>query len=163
MRVVLPFAVPDGERLQPWALSASILAMRQDGWNPTLVYMEGNNSYYDLLSKCWKQRESFCIIEHDIVVWPGALTELDNCNELWCTRPYYCSVGWILDGLGCTKFDEQLIHKFPNFLDPPFPTCCQHTTYFCGLDRLIAHRMQDLGIKPHVHLPGVTNLNGKWT
>ena len=97
------------------------------------------------------------------MVWPGGLQELVNCPEGWCTLPYYCSAGWIEDGLGCTKFSAQFIAEFPDLLKPPFPACCRHTTNYCGLDRLIGHRMEEIGRKPHVHAPGVTNLNERWT
>ena len=163
MLVVLPFALPDGERLQPWALSAAKLALRQDGWKVDARFMAKDDSYYELLCEYWAKGEDFCVVEHDIVVWPGALSEMEACREPWCTRPYYCSVGWILDGLGCARFSGTFTRLHPEFLKPPFPTCCQHTTYYCGLDRLVAHRMQELGLKPHVHNPGVVNLNQKWT
>jgi hypothetical protein len=157
MNIVVPFAT------NATMLSAVRLALSQDGLDASFRHCDKDTSYHDLLLEYWSAKEDFCVIEHDIVVWPGALGELEQCNELWCTRPYYCSVGWIVDGLGCTKFSKKLIEMYPNFLSEPFPTCCQHTRYFCGLDRLIAHRAQELGIKPHVHLPGVSNLNEKWT
>jgi hypothetical protein len=157
MKVIVPFATASP------MLPAVRLALRQDGVNAEYVHMTKDDSYYNLLVDCWRAGETFAIVEHDIVVWPGGIQELENCPEQWCTIPYYCSVGWILDGLGCTKFGADLIRKYPAFLDEPFPSCCSHTRYFCGLDRLIAHRMQELEIEPHVHNPGVVNLNEKWT
>ncbi len=157
MNVIVPFATNSP------MLPAVQLALRQDGWEATFHHCDKDDSYHEMLLAQWKAKETFCIVEHDIVVWPGALNEMEQCLEPWCTRPYYCSVGWILDGLGCTKFSQNLIELYPNFLSEPFPTCCSHTRYYCGLDRLIAHRMQELGIKPHIHLPGVSNLNDRWT
>jgi hypothetical protein len=157
MRVIVPFATKSP------MLSAVRVALTQDGWEPEFYHCSKDTSYYDLLVEQWNKKESFCVIEHDVVVFPGALTELEQCSNLFCTRPYYCSVGWIEDGLGCTRFSKELIELYPNFLSKPFPDCCPHTEYYCGLDRLIAHRLQQLGIKPHVHLPGVSNLNERWT
>lgn len=157
MRVVVPFAT--SARM----LEAVRLALYQDGIEAEFYHCSKETSYYDLLLSLWKSAEDFCIIEHDIVIWPGALNDLEHCDHLWCTRPYYCSIGWIIDGLGCTKFSKPLMEQYPNFLDEPFPSCCGHTKYYCGLDRLIAHRAYELGLQPHVHLPGVTNLNSKWT
>jgi len=157
MQVIVPFATSAS------MLPAVRLALRQDGWEADYRHMREQTSYYDLLVEMWAKGRTFCVVEHDIVCPPGALTELANCPEGWCTRPYYCSMGWILDGLGCAKFSEDFIAAHPGFLEPPFPTCCKHTTYYCGLDRLIAHRCSDLGIKPHVHEPGVVNLNDKFT
>jgi len=157
MNVVVPFATKSP------MLPAVQIALRQDGWDAEYYHCDRDDSYHEMMLSHWRAGEDFCVVEHDIVVWPSALNELEQCTALWCTRPYYCSVGWILDGLGCTKFSKELIEKYPDFLLEPFPPCCMHTRYYCGLDRLIAHRMQQLGIAPHVHLPGVSNLNDKWT
>jgi len=162
MRVVVPFALKS-EKSQPWSLQAVRLSLAQDGQEAEFKHMEHDNSYYNLLSRLWNEGQSFIIVEHDIVVWPGGISTLELCPEQWCTLPYYCSVGWIIDGLGCTKFSAEFIQQYPGFLQRPFPTCCQHTEFYCGLDRLIAHRMEQLGIKPHVHSPGVVNLNERWT
>lgn len=159
MGVVVPFAVGQSS----WALPSVQLALKQDGVQATFVQMVDDESYYKLLVNEWNRDDDLIVIEHDIVVWPGAIQELLNCKEVYCTLPYYCSVGWIIDGLGCTKFSRDLKNRYPYFLRKPFPPCCSHTTYYCGLDRLIAHKMESLGIKPHIHAPGVVNLNSKWT
>ena len=160
-RVVVPFALAG--KAQPWPLAAVRLALDQDGWKPEFRHMTHGESYYGLLLELWHSRKTFIVVEHDIVVWPGALSQLESCPEGWCTFPYYCSVGWIKDGLGCTKFSAAFIEKHPDLLAEPFPTCCQHTRNYCGLDRTIAHRMEEVGIEPHVHAPGVVNLNERWT
>jgi hypothetical protein len=157
MNVVVPFATKSP------MLRGVILALDQDGWEPEYIHCDKEDSYYNVMSKYWSAKEDFCVVEHDIIVWPGALSELSQCPEPWCTFPYYCSVGWIIDGLGCTKFSKHLLETYPNFLKEPFPTCCSHSRNYCGLDRLIAHKALELGLKPHVHKPGVTNLNEKWT
>lgn len=161
MRVIVPFAIAG--KTQPWAIAAVRLALQQDGIDAEYVHMQHDNSYYELLSKMWNAQESFTIVEHDIVVWPGAINILEQCKEGWCTLPYYCSAGWITDGLGCTKFSKDFIMKYSDFLAEPFSTCCQHTIHYCGLDRTIAHKAEMLGLKPHVHFPGVVNLNDRWT
>jgi hypothetical protein len=160
-RVVVPFAIVG--KAQPWPLSAVRLALEQDGWKPEYHHMVHDESYWELLEGLWKTKETFIIVEHDIVVWPGALTELINCPHLWCTFPYYSSVGWIEDGLGCTKFSGKFTRLEPKFLYNPYPECCQHTRHYCGLDRTIAHKMESIRFKPHVHHPGVINLNERWT
>jgi len=159
MLVVVPFVVSD----HSWALAAAHLSLRQDGVQASFEQMRDEEHYFRLFEQLWGNGESFTIVEHDIAVWPGAIQELENCPEGWCTFPYYCSVGWITDGLGCTKFSKEFILAHPDFLKEPFPDCCAHTRNYCGLDRLIAHRMEKLEIKPHVHKPGVVNLNQKWT
>lgn len=126
-------------------------------------HMTDDEAYWRLVTGLWAKGEGFTVVEHDIVVHPGGIQELENCSEPWCLFPYYCSVGWIVDGLGCTKFSSEFIRQYPQFFEEPYPACCAHTKHYCGLDRFIAHRGIELGIKPHVHMPGVVNLNDKWT
>lgn len=164
MRVIVPYSTPCTDRLSlHLAQAANKLALVQDGVGADYIHMPGDGSYFDLLERCWRAGEGFILVEHDIVPWPGAIQQLANCHYGWCTLPYYCSVGWIRDGLGCTKFSAGLLAAYPEFLHEPFPACCSHTRYYCGLDRLVAHRMAEHGIHPHVHQPGVVNLNDKWT
>jgi hypothetical protein len=158
MLVIVPFALSS-----LWALHAVKLALKQDGVEAQFEHMTKDDSYYKLLETLWEKGESFTVVEHDIIVHPGAIQDLENCAEPWCVFPYYCSVGWITDGLGCTKFSAEFIAQNPLFLSEPFPSCCAHTRYYCGLDRLIAHRGLEQGMKPHVHQPGVVNLNERWT
>ena len=157
MTVHVPFAGPS------WPIHAVKLALKQDGVAASFEHMTSDDSYFQMMERLWAKGEAFTIVEHDVVVHPGAIQELANCAQPWCTFPYYCSVGWIIDGLGCTKFSADLIAKYPECLKEPFPDCCAHTRFYCGLDRLIAHRMEQLGVKPHVHMPGVVNLNERWT
>jgi|SRR5215831_7556408 len=159
MKVVVPFAVSDST----WTLAAVRMALRQDGIEAQYVQMRENQDYHKLLRALWGEKETFVVVEHDVVCWPGAIQRLVNCRESWCTLPYYCSVGWITDGLGCTKFSGSLQRKYPEFLSAPYPSCCAHSVAYCGLDRTIAHRFEQLGIEPHVHSPGVVNLNSRWT
>jgi len=161
MTVHIPFAF--GKSAQAWALDAARLALRQDGIEFKLHYVDQDESYYDLLSGLWADQQGFIIVEHDIVVWPGAIGQLEECPEPWCLYPYYASVGWCSDALGCTKFSAELLRQYPDVLKEPFPTCCSHSKYWCGLDRLIAHRLKEYGVEPHVHSPAVVNLNDRWT
>lgn len=161
MTVHIPFAI--SKHTLAWTLDAVRLALRQDGVEPLLHYMTDEEEYYRLLSTLWREKEGFLVVEHDIVVWPGAIQQLIDCPEPWCAMPYYSAVGWIEDGLGCTKFGPSLLQQYPAALKEPFPTCCSHSKHYCGLDRLIAHRLEKLGVLVHVHGPAVVNLNDRWT
>lgn len=159
MHVTVPFTIGKNA----WALQAVKLALAQDGVAAQFEHMTDGEAYYRLLKRLWTAGEGVITVEHDVVVYPGAIQSLVDCPEPWCTLPYYCSVGWIVDGLGATKFAAEFTREHPDFLDPPFPTCCNHVTNYCGLDRTITHKMEEMGLKPHVHLPGVVNLNQQWT
>lgn len=41
-------------------------------------------AYFDLFEKLWSEKETFIIVEHDVVIWPGALHEMYDCPELFC-------------------------------------------------------------------------------
>lgn len=161
MTVHVPFAISG--HTHSWALDAAKLALRQDGVEVAYHYLGADDAYYVLLRGLWHAGGGFVIVEHDIVVWPGAVQQLEDCPEPWCVFPYYSSVGWARDALGCTKFSSGLLQRYPDVLEPPFPDCCQHTTYWCGLDRLISHRLRSHGLEPHEHSPAVVNLNDRWT
>ena len=52
------------------------------------------------------------VVEHDIVVGPDTLAELDACPHDWCAFPYSYINGYH-HGLGCTKFSAALIGRNP--------------------------------------------------
>ena len=98
---------------------ATQLALRQDGLQPLFEHMRHEEDYYHLLARMWEKGETFLVVEHDIVAWPGAAQTLENCPGLWCTLPHYCSVGLIAHraaelGIqpcvhepGCTNLNEK--------------------------------------------------------
>jgi hypothetical protein len=70
------------------------------------VVMHDDLDYARELQRRWASG-GFIIVEHDIVPWPGALRELDECPHEWCRFPY--PIGGSLAGtLGCVKFGSKL-------------------------------------------------------
>jgi hypothetical protein len=69
-----------------------------------------DRDYFDLLVRLWDQGETFCIVEHDIVIHPTALSELHVCSGDWCGFPhtYAGQTGY---WLGCVKFTDRLIQR----------------------------------------------------
>lgn len=94
-----------------------VSALEASGYAYTPVWVGGDSTdYWSLLSDCWSNGETFAIVEHDIVVRPESLAELDTCPYEWCSfgAPYFCGV---YHGLGCVKFTANLIARHPNALD----------------------------------------------
>jgi len=109
MRVVVPYTMA--------AMKRSIgvmIALRATGHTYDMVHVgNSDRDYFDLLSSLWADGETFCIVEHDIVVHPTALDELAACPNDWCGFPheYMGEVGY---WLGCVKFGAGLIERHPD-------------------------------------------------
>ena len=154
MRVVVPYAASDRDArigLYP----AVRAALEADGVAAEYVDVSGSpTAYHELLAGLWREGQAFTVIEHDVVVRPGAIAELDRCPERWCCAVYRSAVGPLIGGLGCTRFSGQLLQEHPavfRTIDhlPPDGTP-RH--YWGRLDtRLKIVLMQSEGVTPHAH------------
>src|SRR2546430_9891304 len=68
--------------------------------------------YYMMMLETWLTAETFIIVEHDIVIYPGALKSLWSCPCEMCAYEAPNSVS--SKGLGCLKYDKRLMQRFPN-------------------------------------------------
>lgn len=75
-----------------------------------------DSAYWRLLAKLWGARESFTIVEHDIVPTGAALDSLDACGADWCACPYPY-MGTVYSGLGCTRFRRGVTASYPDVMD----------------------------------------------
>jgi hypothetical protein len=112
------------------------------------------DAYRQLLHNLWLERETFVIVEHDIVVWPGAIEELHDCMGRWCSCSYrlFGGVG-VYHGLGCTKISDRLISILPGLWDEPCP--------WDMLDQRLWFAAREVGQEPHCHRPPVIHLNAR--
>ena len=130
------------------------VALQYDCVEPVFHHCVENDSYYRLLLNLWHEGETFILVEHDIIPWPGAITELANCSGSWCVFPYNVHT----DGsLGCTKFHGELLRKHPDALDEPFYR--DFDKHWACLDGYVGDKMIEFGIKAHVHKPNVAHLH----
>ena len=109
MRVVVPYTHAAEQRT-----TGVFTALRATGYVYDMVNVGGSDrDYFDLLSSLWADGETFCIVEHDIVVHETAMRELDECPNDWCGFPheYMGDVGYYL---GCVKFGADLIARHPD-------------------------------------------------
>lgn len=112
MKIIIPYA-----GVFPVQALDSISAV-----NPTVVDVEthyvgeSDEDYFDLLAQMWRMQESFIVVEHDILVTEAAIMGLIECPQTWCSCPYPWYNG-LLHGLGCTKFDAQIMQEYPKLFD----------------------------------------------
>ena len=97
-------------------------------------------------------KNSFIIVEHDIVVEPDSLKELELCASPWCSfRMEYFVMGY--PGLGCAKFTGNFIKSYPNAIDrvgsmsdPRHPP-----RHWCRVDGWLSQVLYGAGAEQHVH------------
>lgn len=95
--------------------SATESALGATGYEWEAVDVSGSSrAYFDLLSAAWAEADSVVLIEHDIVVHPGAIEELDSCPHDWCGFPHEMGEWGVQYGLGCVKFSHELIVRNPD-------------------------------------------------
>ena len=116
-----------------------------------------DDAYYELLQDAWKQQKSFVIVEHDVVIHPTAIDELVECKFSWCAFPTQYYNGEHV-GLGCVKFGELLLRRFPKAMDqvakmhdPKHPP-----KHWCRLDAWLTRVLPTSEM--HVHKPTLRHL-----
>jgi hypothetical protein len=94
-----------------------------EGLEVAEVVMNDRLHYGRMFTEQWQSRHGFILVEHDVVPWPGALSELDACQEELCAFEYPAGTvieeprsGWCVS-LGCTKFATSLVQRVEYGLD----------------------------------------------
>lgn len=152
MKLVIPYA---GEFPTQAVAAVTQLSMAAYTWNVG----DTDSAYFDLLARLWRARESFIIIEHDIIVTAAAIAGLIDCPMKWCTCPYpwYDSM---LHGLGCTKFDHEIMQDFPSLFDniADIATDVHPAKHWCNIDDRINRYMGERRRNAHRHDTPVEHL-----
>jgi hypothetical protein len=141
-------------------------ALRADDIEPAPITMSLDTDYYGLLSGLWAEGRTFVIVEHDIIVWPGAVRALLACEEPWCAYPYKIG-GHYSPGFGCVKFEGEFTYAHRNAIEMVGdPTCPYFSSqgnprHWSGLDSRLGLVLSVLSGRgwPHLHQPAVTHLN----
>jgi hypothetical protein len=60
--------------------------------------------------EAWRRSVSLVVLEHDIAPWPGAIAQLEACEELLCGHEYP-QKGALDASLGLTKFSYPLLER----------------------------------------------------
>ena len=143
MKIIVPTA-PDVD-----PIAATVL--ESQGYHPDVRPTGGRDGYVSLIEHLWSERETFVIVEHDIIPWPGAIDEMWACPAAWCAFPYLLSGGYDA-ALGCTKFDETLMRA----VHYPYT---ERPDRWQNAEWIIARVRDAVGFLPHRHAPPVTHLN----
>lgn len=146
MRVLVPFTKPTPK------LQFVIDCLRAQAAQPELAHVDAGDAYWRLLRDAWERGETFFVVEQDVAVWHGAIQQMDECPERWCTLPTMCHGRMIPTTFGCVKFSEELISQNPGFWEDIPPR-------WFHLDANFSDKMGWPWIRPHVHNPPATHLN----
>ncbi len=142
LNIFLPFT-----DVQPATLISLI------GYDYLPVKLEGDFGYSQFFRDRWNEGKTFINVEHDSVIYPGAIEALLNCPEELCAFDFHLPIHrqrQLIPGqafpLGLIKISDSLIAKNPNFWNDPikWDVCDQH--------------LATLNIV-HQHTPGIVNAN----
>ena len=142
MKVLLPYTV-----LYP-EVRAAVAAEEPDTWIEEDLSGGPKSGYWRFVRSQWGS--PFIIVEHDIVVFPGALRELWACPRAWCAYLYPMDADVDLAAFGCVKFASPLTDK-PWPVPKPVP--------WFSLDSTMEYALESAGWEKHVHLRHVRHVN----
>ena len=156
MKLLVPY-VPS--KLRP----ETIEALQADGLEPDYRLCEGDQGYWQVLASVWGHcRDDLVIVEHDIVVNPGSVSELVECPEHWCVFPYEYLDDHYGVGLGCVKFSRWLQARADNLMQRVGDASRDRMhpqKHWCRLDILIAGEVRAWHLSRHIHQPPVGHIS----
>jgi hypothetical protein len=167
-RVVVPHT--------PLLRQETVAALHAQGATVELTDVSGSDTaYWGALCSLWAQQETFTLVEHDVVLPPGALASLDSCPEPWCSVPSFDwwahmrdpnlgdfergvlgRVAWTATFLRANRFRRDAIEAHPD-LFTTIPPWCPH---WQGLDRASLPRLASRIGQAHVHEHPILHLVG---
>lgn len=112
-----------------------------------------DTAYFRLLSNMWHQGETFVVVEHDVLVKPWSIDDLERCSHPWCAWQIKYGAGFT-PGLGCAKFTAEVMSQVPDAMErvgrcsdaghPPM--------HWCRIDWWLQHKiLPGAGLVQHVH------------
>lgn len=113
--------------------------------------MADRHHYARLFTELWQRGEGFVLVEHDVVPWPGAITDLKSCPRELCTFEYPSGGAWCRS-LGCVKFSDSLVQRIP------FDVEWQNRAWD-ELDGAVFATLQEVEV--HVHTPPVAHVKAR--
>ncbi len=116
-----------------------------------------SHAYWGLLATLWAQGETFAVIEHDVVPPAGWYQDLAGCAQNWCAYPYKME-GIFEPALGCTRFGQDLIARYPAALSG----IEERYRRWDGLDAVLLGYLHRAGEHEHVHTGHAEHLHEPW-
>lgn len=123
-----------------------------------LLPEDDKQAYWRMVNFLWTSPTVYnlTIVEHDMVPARDVIEQMECCPKPWCTSPYRCglaSAGDLTDGLGCTKFSQELRKAHPDI--PSVVACIADDGVpakdWRRLDVRMARVLRSFGYEPHVH------------
>jgi hypothetical protein len=145
---VLPILIPTTAIGTPTAL-----ALTMEGLVVTEVKMNDYYHYGRMFTEQWQTGKGFILVEHDVVPWPGALGQMNKCQEELCAFEYPSSPDSTARSLGCTKFSTSLVQRVPYNLE-------WQSKGWDQLDGAVFETLQDVNI--HLHRPMVAHAKARY-
>jgi hypothetical protein len=125
------------------------------GYDTYYINMREENSYLEYFKERWKEGKSFINVEHDVIPWPGALDEIEHCQEPWCGYGYLkFEKAGSNPYLGCVKISVEMIKMIPDVWSDRE----KYSVCWGNLDVHLAEYAKKCSIKFHQHFPSVTHL-----
>lgn len=143
MKVVIAATVED---------CPAVMALRKEGVDFELVLMEHEYSYSDMFTRLWKDNAGFVSIEHDIVPWPGAIDQIQECLNPWCSYEYPLAPGTLRPALGCIKVSDWLVFHYPLLYK------VWDNKEWNYLDGSVCSTLEGVAGQTHIHTPPVAHV-----
>ena len=131
----------------------AVAAVKESGHDLITVDVSGSDdAYWNLFDQLWKAKQTFVVVEHDIVVSPDAIDELLMCASPWCgfVMPY---CGTWYSGLSCTKFEASILKAHPKALQKvaTMSDVGHGQKHWCRLDGWLQGVLNGWGEEKHEH------------
>lgn len=90
-------------------------ALQDSGLRHELIVLDEMNTYAyaNLLVVLWRRRETFIIVEQDMVPTPGQLRSLAECGHEWCGYSYFCGESRVYMSFGIVRIDAKVMFDHP--------------------------------------------------
>jgi hypothetical protein len=121
------------------------------------IQMTNDSDYFDLLEELWEAKESFIVLEQDVVGTLKDHRRMLKCPKPYCIAPYPGPGDRMLDtGLGFTRFRKEIIETYPDlFLKIRTDKDSEPFRFkdWRRLDVRIFSQLNMAGSPPHLHDP----------
>jgi hypothetical protein len=111
--------------------------------------------YFYVIKELWDAKETFCTIEHDIVINPETLRSFDSCPCDWDIAPYPYKLmpDGFYAGLGCCKISDRLIARNPEALIKvgQIEDRSHRQKHWCRVDGWLKQILVENNERPHAH------------
>ena len=93
-------------------------AIRCQGFEPTQLLTSARTpfGYGDILRGMWLWAWEWVLVEQDVVMCPGTLARLAECDQDWCTHPHWMGDHLGKETTGVVRFSLRLRRRLPDLM-----------------------------------------------